>query len=112
LLGEENASVTVDGARSDGERQLGERSRKPMSWVNVGDRRRRVLVAANARSGLNRQVLTQAADRRDPPASLRRSFQDGPEDTGVAGGSLGQHPVGGRGDRHSRVTTHEEDQHG
>jgi hypothetical protein len=39
------ASATVDCARSDGERQLGERSREPMPRVNVGGKF--VVAAAN-----------------------------------------------------------------
>ena len=42
---EEDASVTVDCARSDGERQLGERSRKPMPSVYVSGKF--VVAAAN-----------------------------------------------------------------
>ena len=42
---EEDASVTVDCARSDGERQLGERSREPMPGVYVSGKF--VVAAAN-----------------------------------------------------------------
>jgi hypothetical protein len=42
---EEDASVTVDCARSDGERQLGERSREPMPRVYVSGKF--VVAAAN-----------------------------------------------------------------
>jgi hypothetical protein len=42
---EEDASVTADCARSDGERQLGERSREPMPRVYVSGKF--VVAAAN-----------------------------------------------------------------
>jgi hypothetical protein len=44
-FGEEDASVTVDCARSDGERQLGERTREPMPRGHVGGKF--VVAAAN-----------------------------------------------------------------
>ena len=44
-FGEEDASVTVGWPRSDGERELGERSREPVPWVNVGGKF--VVAAAN-----------------------------------------------------------------
>ena len=44
-ISEEEASVTVDCARSDGERQLGERSREPMPRVYVSGKL--VVAAAN-----------------------------------------------------------------
>ena len=44
-FGEEYASITVDCDSSDGERELGERSREPMPRVNVGGQF--VVAAAN-----------------------------------------------------------------
>jgi hypothetical protein len=45
IFGEEYASITVDCDSSDGERELGERSREPMPRVNVGGQF--VVAAAN-----------------------------------------------------------------